>query len=102
MIDIWTEELAHLTKGMHASIVHHCTSRFIISQVKFKIFVNAILFQGLPLCEQVYQGGDDTEGLLNELLMNKFAHLVHFQRRPSNLEKNVDGDELEEEEVANV
>lgn len=88
MCDIWSEELAHLTKGMHPSIVHHCTSRFIISQV-------------LPLCEKIYQGGNGTGCLLNDLLMNKFSHLVHFQRGPSKLfdEGDNSGDE---EEIANV
>jgi hypothetical protein len=31
--EIWTQELLHLTANMHSSIVHHCSSRFIISQV---------------------------------------------------------------------
>uniref|UniRef100_A0A914MCX0 Exocyst complex component 8 n=1 Tax=Meloidogyne incognita TaxID=6306 RepID=A0A914MCX0_MELIC len=70
--EIWNLELSHLTSTMHSSIVHHCSSRFIISQV-------------LPLCEQVLQCGDDSEGVLYEILHKKFSHLVHFQRRPSNL-----------------
>uniref|UniRef100_A0A915N0A6 Exocyst complex component 8 n=1 Tax=Meloidogyne javanica TaxID=6303 RepID=A0A915N0A6_MELJA len=70
--EIWNLELSHLTSTMHPSIVHHCSSRFIISQV-------------LPLCEQVLQCGDDSEGVLYEILHKKFSHLVHFQRRPSNL-----------------
>jgi hypothetical protein len=56
----------------------------------------------LPLCEQIYQGGDDSEGLLNSLLMGKYSHLIHFQRRPSNLTNQQNSDEIEEEEVANV
>lgn len=74
---IWTQELSHLTSKMHPSIVHHCSSRFIISQV-------------LPLCEQVLQCGDDSEGVLHEILHKKFSHLVHFQRRSSSEQTHED------------
>uniref|UniRef100_A0A914HD47 Exocyst component Exo84 C-terminal domain-containing protein n=1 Tax=Globodera rostochiensis TaxID=31243 RepID=A0A914HD47_GLORO len=80
---------AHLTAGMHKSVVHHCTSRFIISQV-------------LPLCERVYEpsSSDAGAGILHQLLNTKFPHLLHFQRKPSsNLFLTGESDA---EEVANV
>ncbi|KAI3409981.1 hypothetical protein GPALN_006347 [Globodera pallida] len=88
MRSIWTEQQAHLTAGMHKSVVHHCTSRFIISQV-------------LPLCERVYEPSSDAgTGILHQLLNTKFPHLLHFQRKPSsNLFLTAESDA---EEVANV
>jgi hypothetical protein len=70
--------------------------------IKFVILL-LLTCKVLPLCEQVYQGENNSEGLLHNLLMTKFSHLVHFQRRPSNLpDEDVIGDDIEEEEVANV
>ncbi|KAL3084942.1 hypothetical protein niasHS_010011 [Heterodera schachtii] len=87
MHSIWTEQLAHLTAGMHKSVVHHCTSRFIVSQV-------------LPLCEKVYELSENGTGILHQLLSTKFPHLLHFQRKPSNTFLSSKSDSSEE--VANV